>query len=194
MRVLRAIRCGYRTIISLVACTLVLIWIRSHFYYDDVVRRTKDGSSFILASYGGWMCFSFQGGELGSIIEPAFVSSHHRLADDYRVPEFHHPIYGVFLSCHWDTVSRRLDSAMVNIQYRLPLTIVAFLSLYLIGRSIRLRIRRVQGRCATCGYDLRGQKDRCSECGCNRKEKRDKSGPEADKGMRTLFTRKTGIG
>jgi hypothetical protein len=53
----------------------------------------------------------------------------------------------------------------VVVPHWFPMILFATLPLTRLGRFIRRRRRKVAGRCAKCGYDLRATPDRCPECG-----------------------------
>lgn len=159
---------GRRIIAFLSICIFISAWLCSCFYYDEIACVTTNGYWFALASYDGWLCFALQEVGVNQEVPSGSQLSHHRIRPDYECPRFHHPVFGIFASMMWSADGRRLVNASVNVQYRIILAmLVCFLPL-MVRNSIRRRIWRRTGRCAFCGYDLRGQRTRCPECGSRR--------------------------
>ena len=59
----------------------------------------------------------------------------------------------------------RLHFAMLAVPYWLLAILAAALPFASLLARLRTRARRITGRCAACGYDLRATPDRCPECG-----------------------------
>lgn len=64
------------------------------------------------------------------------------------------------------TLHARYATVAVTFPYWFSTLTFAILPAWWLARCFRRRrLERIQGRCATCGYDLRATPDRCPECG-----------------------------
>lgn len=161
-----------------------LMWVRSYWYFDEYRSVNPSNGQLIdlLSVYGGVQVATAENvnnrnGELGwtwddSSSTPldsnhwATVPSSHWQALTGPRPDRDIRGFGFRL------ISGKLAQSMPFWSLRIPygfLLIVsaAFPALFLARwlRSRRASSRRREGRCASCGYDLRATPERCPECG-----------------------------
>ena len=74
---------------------------------------------------------------------------------------------GLCLAVTW----YRRDAFTASATLAYPAAVFAVLPLVWSQRFLRRARRRKQGRCLTCGYDLRGSAGTCPECGAERESR-----------------------
>ena len=63
----------------------------------------------------------------------------------------------------------KLHLGLLAVPYWLLVVVAAAAPVGSVVVSVRKRARRMRGRCAGCGYDLRASPERCPECGMSQK-------------------------
>jgi hypothetical protein len=158
-------------VVSLVACAATIaLWIRSYGVCDNVQRFEGDRAVGCSTTRGD-LCLAWEWanspGAFASFpsgfsyrTEPAIDANAIPPWQGFRVDA---------LGFHFGTKRGYLGSWRLVI---LPLWFVS--SVFLIWpmwracdwwKGIRRRLRAADGKCVSCGYDLRGSPDRCPECG-----------------------------
>lgn len=165
---------------SLLLCAaMAVIWVRSHLINDRLYwsRFWDDAqwsywSQHILHSGAGEIAYAriVQGQSLNPGWQ-AVLSTQNTPARKYSTSPSTRPAIG--FSVQWSywgiTYGHRPFGPGRADEIVVPIWTIIAISAILPGiwllRQRMLRRRRMAGRCATCGYDLRATPDRCPECG-----------------------------
>jgi hypothetical protein len=151
--------------VSLVLCaTTAAWWVRSHWVFETI-GRVGESKAVVVNSGGGTLLLTVsradpENEEPGP--RPYYVwhrspvgRSASGIMDGGKLVRFGADVrmtgFGYVVVPHWLLVLASLPGA--------------WWLLVRVSRSIRAKVRRSYGHCATCGYDLRATPDRCPECG-----------------------------
>jgi hypothetical protein len=152
--------------------TATAAWARSYFARDSVGLGLGH-----IAAYAEWsegtlvLDFAIRAPQ----VPAAQYLMHWHRAPEQIVPRYFHLHESSYLDVRWSLGSYGYSGAARNgIGWRtlfIPFAVVCVLSVLLPLRWLALEPlrrrerRRLSGRCASCGYDLRASTDRCPECG-----------------------------
>ena len=169
-RLLRILLDAATALFLLLCMATVVLWVRSYWRADLVgwVRPARPGTEsifFDLGSGGGGVAI--------------YVGFYSRLAENTWIPVGWHkrgndrrPIRyaGADFETRWGFGYGSFRDYLVRFRcvifpIWLPTTLFALLSLTRVAFVIRRYRGSRQGRCRSCGYDLRATPDRCPECG-----------------------------
>jgi hypothetical protein len=165
--------------------SLVLIWARSYFAFDELnytvkVNSSRDYLRIRLASVSGGGCVQIFYLELRKDLPVS--TSYWRYGDGVTFSSngdpsslfttsplrwlyfFDHSVRTLPALTLNDGVYLYTDHGF-NVPLWLPLLLVGSPGGFLLSRRIRQARRPKVGRCAKCGYDLRASTTRCPECG-----------------------------
>lgn len=154
------------SVLSLVLCVGTLaLWGRSYFVVDDVFGWTWWHGGGVLSIRGRLLCSQMTAPSPGGIATVTGVHwSTNSLKPSASLPQPGGSLYWPGGRIGFGTIrSPRLIDRQVWVPH---VVIAALLAIPPVGWLIRRRRSRFgEGRCRTCGYDLRASADRCPECG-----------------------------
>ncbi|HEY2587560.1 MAG TPA: hypothetical protein VGI81_17575 [Tepidisphaeraceae bacterium] len=167
------------SVLSLLMCVASLgLWVRSQSRSDEAFRASGN-DNWMLVSYHGAIYFRHVRWNWVRPVIPSgtkvwWGKSQLGLREaemvDYRPCLYRagqDTLYGVTLDGSWDGPTTRVNG--IFFEGRVPLLAVAMICFVApavgFAEYTRRRKRTAEGRCLTCGYDLRASTDRCPECG-----------------------------
>jgi hypothetical protein len=175
------------TLLSLLVCVgSIALWLRSLDQWTDRIERCEKRRGWGLYLARGRVSYRWFRDE-NSVLDPVPLwHERRRTTKDLHAP-LPNPDVGITLAGHHYSHTRLgpvYDYWLVVVPLWTPTALFAILPLAA-GASCWKRqarqIHRVEGRCPTCGYDLRATPDRCPECG--------HSPAEAGKRVRSALSR-----
>ena len=177
---------NFAAAVSLVTCLAAsALWARGRFFAFDRITMHVGGRDWQVWTPNGALYFRFasrpysppgwdtnpplQERPFWDPLRPAGAQWHHLSGrpHNYRwlgfdlTPTYYHPGYAAGVPRYHAGV---WFTAVGVPLYAVIVTSAALPAVWL-RRHVRTRRRRSQGRCPTCGYDLRASPDRCPECG-----------------------------
>jgi hypothetical protein len=156
------------TAVSLLLCLAsVVLWMRSYCVGEQISWCIGSNSWFVTSGHGEVMvvvahgdAMSTRGRRWDHIIRPPFPA--------LPVTGFNlQPRFLGFLSGKGN-VTPEIPFDAVSVPWWPSTVVTGLLVIFLIRQSLirrRKNLRKRQGLCARCGYDLRTTPDRCPECG-----------------------------
>lgn len=167
---------------SVLFAGLTALCVRSHFVADMFARQDATDlsiSRYRCSSFGGTLTIDVQRTMFNNALSAKTTirreeansnrlqhwSEKHTRAD--WVFEYSLPFDVGWTSANAENSSGKTWNATFRVEHGLPLLLTGIApAWWLLGVRRRARTRRIAvGRCATCGYDLRGSPGRCPECG-----------------------------
>ena len=175
---------GCAVLSLLLLLTTVSMWIRSYWYFDEyrAVNRSNGQLSDLLSLYGGVQLaraenVNNRNGELGwtwdSLGSTPLDSNHWAVVPDARWqalagPRTEHAFRGIGFRLISGNLANSMPFWSLRIPYGFLVLVSAVFPALFVARWLRFNRRsrsRREGRCASCGYDLRATPLRCPECG-----------------------------